>query len=47
MRGASIHAGEFTCPEAEVDLRPGGDYRLVMQTRVTFALSASLRGRRS
>jgi uncharacterized protein YndB with AHSA1/START domain len=23
--------GEFTCPEAEVDLRPGGSYRLVMQ----------------
>jgi len=23
--------GEFTCPEAEVDLRPGGRYRLVMQ----------------
>jgi uncharacterized protein YndB with AHSA1/START domain len=23
--------GEFTCPEAEVDLRPGGTYRLVMQ----------------
>jgi len=23
--------GEFTCPEAEVDLRPGGAYRLVMQ----------------
>ena len=23
--------GEFTCPEAEVDLRPGGCYRLVMQ----------------
>jgi len=23
--------GEFTCPEAEVDLRPGGDYRLAMQ----------------
>ena len=23
--------GAFTCPEAEVDLRPGGDYRLVMQ----------------
>jgi uncharacterized protein YndB with AHSA1/START domain len=23
--------GEFTCPEAAVDLRPGGSYRLVMQ----------------
>jgi uncharacterized protein YndB with AHSA1/START domain len=23
--------GEFTCPEAQVDLRPGGRYRLVMQ----------------
>jgi uncharacterized protein YndB with AHSA1/START domain len=23
--------GEFTCPEAEVDLRPGGHYKLVMQ----------------
>jgi len=23
--------GEFTCPEAEVDLRPGGSYRLSMQ----------------
>jgi glutathione S-transferase len=23
--------GEFTCPEATVDLRPGGKYRLVMQ----------------
>ena len=23
--------GEFRCPEAEVDLRPGGKYRLVMQ----------------
>jgi uncharacterized protein YndB with AHSA1/START domain len=23
--------GEFTCPEAHVDLRPGGRYRLVMQ----------------
>jgi uncharacterized protein YndB with AHSA1/START domain len=23
--------GEFTCPEANVDLRPGGNYRLVMQ----------------
>jgi uncharacterized protein YndB with AHSA1/START domain len=23
--------GEFTCPEADVDLRPGGSYRLVMQ----------------
>jgi uncharacterized protein YndB with AHSA1/START domain len=23
--------GEFACPEAEVDLRPGGAYRLVMQ----------------
>jgi uncharacterized protein YndB with AHSA1/START domain len=23
--------GEFTCPEAEVDLCPGGRYRLVMQ----------------
>jgi uncharacterized protein YndB with AHSA1/START domain len=23
--------GEFTCPEADVDLRPGGRYRLVMQ----------------
>lgn len=23
--------GEFTCPEAKVDLRPGGSYRLVMQ----------------
>jgi uncharacterized protein YndB with AHSA1/START domain len=23
--------GEFTCPEAEVDLRPGGRYRLAMQ----------------
>jgi uncharacterized protein YndB with AHSA1/START domain len=23
--------GEFTCPEAEVDLRPGGSYRLAMQ----------------
>lgn len=23
--------GEFRCPEAEVDLRPGGTYRLVMQ----------------
>lgn len=23
--------GAFTCPEAEVDLRPGGSYRLVMQ----------------
>jgi uncharacterized protein YndB with AHSA1/START domain len=23
--------GEFTCPEAEIDLRPGGSYRLVMQ----------------
>jgi uncharacterized protein YndB with AHSA1/START domain len=23
--------GEFTCPEAQVDLRPGGSYRLVMQ----------------
>jgi uncharacterized protein YndB with AHSA1/START domain len=23
--------GEFTCPEAEVDLRPGGGYRLAMQ----------------
>ena len=23
--------GEFRCPEAEVDLRPGGSYRLVMQ----------------
>jgi uncharacterized protein YndB with AHSA1/START domain len=23
--------GEFTCPEAEVDLRPGGTYRLAMQ----------------
>ena len=25
--------GEFTCPEAEVDLRPGGRYRLAMQPR--------------
>jgi uncharacterized protein YndB with AHSA1/START domain len=23
--------GEFTCPQADVDLRPGGAYRLVMQ----------------
>jgi uncharacterized protein YndB with AHSA1/START domain len=23
--------GEFTCPEADVDLRPGGTYRLAMQ----------------
>ncbi|HXZ98753.1 MAG TPA: SRPBCC domain-containing protein [Candidatus Binatia bacterium] len=23
--------GGFTCPEAEIDLRPGGGYRLVMQ----------------
>jgi uncharacterized protein YndB with AHSA1/START domain len=23
--------GEFTCPQAEVDLRPGGTYRLAMQ----------------
>jgi uncharacterized protein YndB with AHSA1/START domain len=23
--------GAFTCPEAEIDLRPGGTYRLVMQ----------------
>jgi uncharacterized protein YndB with AHSA1/START domain len=23
--------GEFSCPEAEVDLRPGGSYRLAMQ----------------
>jgi uncharacterized protein YndB with AHSA1/START domain len=23
--------GEFTCPEAEVDLRPGGRYRLAMK----------------
>jgi uncharacterized protein YndB with AHSA1/START domain len=23
--------GAFSCPEAEVDLRPGGSYRLVMQ----------------
>jgi uncharacterized protein YndB with AHSA1/START domain len=23
--------GAFTCPEADVDLRPGGSYRLVMQ----------------
>ena len=23
--------GEFTCPSAEVDLRPGGSYRLAMQ----------------
>jgi uncharacterized protein YndB with AHSA1/START domain len=23
--------GGFTCPEAVVDLRPGGSYRLVMQ----------------
>jgi uncharacterized protein YndB with AHSA1/START domain len=23
--------GEFTCPQAEVDLRPGGAYRLAMQ----------------
>jgi len=23
--------GDFTCPEAHVDLRPGGDYRLVMK----------------
>ena len=23
--------GEFTCPEAEVDLRPGGSYRIAMQ----------------
>jgi uncharacterized protein YndB with AHSA1/START domain len=23
--------GEFTCPEAQVDLRPGGSYRLAMQ----------------
>jgi uncharacterized protein YndB with AHSA1/START domain len=23
--------GEFTCPEAEVDLQPGGTYKLVMQ----------------
>jgi uncharacterized protein YndB with AHSA1/START domain len=23
--------GDFTCPEAEVDLRPGGSYRLAMQ----------------
>jgi uncharacterized protein YndB with AHSA1/START domain len=23
--------GEFTCPEAEVDLRPGGAYKLAMQ----------------
>jgi uncharacterized protein YndB with AHSA1/START domain len=23
--------GEFTCPEANVDLRPGGNYRLVMR----------------
>ncbi len=23
--------GEFTCPKAEVDLRPGGSYRLAMQ----------------
>ena len=23
--------GEFTCPEAEVDLRPGGSYRFAMQ----------------
>jgi hypothetical protein len=25
--------GAFTCPEAEVDLRPGGTYRLVMAWR--------------
>jgi uncharacterized protein YndB with AHSA1/START domain len=25
--------GEFTCPEAAVDLRPGGTYRLVMQPK--------------
>jgi uncharacterized protein YndB with AHSA1/START domain len=23
--------GEFTCPSAEIDLRPGGSYRLTMQ----------------
>ena len=23
--------GEFTCPDTQVDLRPGGSYRLVMQ----------------
>jgi uncharacterized protein YndB with AHSA1/START domain len=23
--------GEFTCPEADVDLRPGGSYKLAMQ----------------
>lgn len=25
--------GEFTCPQADVDLRPGGSYRLVMQPK--------------
>ena len=31
--------GEFTCPEAEVDLRPGGAYRLAMQpTEAHFEL---------
>lgn len=25
--------GEFSCPQADVDLRPGGAYRLVMQPR--------------
>jgi len=30
--------GEFTCPEAEVDLRPGGSYRLAMQPTAGDAL---------
>lgn len=34
--------GEFTCPEAEVDLRPGGEYRLAMQpTEGTRSSSAA------
>jgi uncharacterized protein YndB with AHSA1/START domain len=37
--------GEFTCPEAEVDLRPGGRYRLVMQPTAAepFVLGGSYR----
>jgi uncharacterized protein YndB with AHSA1/START domain len=37
--------GDFTCPEATVDLRPGGHYRLVMQTKggMTMVVSGTYR----
>ncbi len=37
--------GEFTCPEAEVDLRPGGSYRLAMRTPAgdTFTVAGTYR----